>query len=99
MGSLNGNLPSRAFLEGFGGQRAESFMAGETIHHDTSQKNPRNSPLISREQLAAELKVSVRTLDRYHSLRTGPPRISFGKKRFYRRDAVLKWLEQNETSF
>jgi hypothetical protein len=53
---------------------------------------------ISREDLANELGRSVRTLDRWHQERLGPPRIKIGKLIVYRKTAVLDWLNNNETS-
>ena len=55
--------------------------------------------VFSREDLAAALGVSIRTLDRWHRLRIGPPRIEVGKRRLYRAEAVQKWFERNEISF
>ena len=39
---------------------------------------------ISPEQLALELNISTRTLDRWHSVREGPPRTRLGKRILYR---------------
>lgn len=49
--------------------------------------------LYTRCELAAELKVSVRTLDRWHAMRIGPPRIKIGKSIFYPKDDVLTYLK------
>jgi hypothetical protein len=43
--------------------------------------------------LAADLFVSTRTLDRWHTLRKGPPRVIVGGRVWYRRDAVEQWLQ------
>jgi transcriptional regulator with XRE-family HTH domain len=43
-------------------------------------------------QLAKELGVSTRTLMRWEAARYGPPRIIVGRKLYYRREAVEKWL-------
>jgi hypothetical protein len=43
------------------------------------------------------LKVSERSLSRWHRRRIGPPRIKVGRKVFYRRDAL--WLAANEEQF
>lgn len=48
--------------------------------------------------LATALGISVRTLDRWHRMRKGPPRIAIGRKRMYRAETVRRWLEENETS-
>ncbi len=46
--------------------------------------------------LAKNLGVSTRTLDRWHSLRIGPPRTVIGKTILYRREAVSEWLRSRE---
>ncbi len=53
--------------------------------------------LISRHNLAEQLGVSTRTLDRWHAHRKGPPRVKCGNMIGYRQDAVEKWLSANET--
>ena len=52
--------------------------------------------LLEPDQLAAELDTTRRTLDRWHARRIGPPRITVGRKIYYRREAVQDWLLQNE---
>jgi predicted DNA-binding transcriptional regulator AlpA len=54
--------------------------------------------LIPKGKLAEELNISTRTLDRWHSLRKGPPRVKVGNFIGYRQEAVQLWLLQNETS-
>jgi excisionase family DNA binding protein len=51
------------------------------------------------EELASELGICKRTLDRWHSGRTGPPRINVGRKPLYRRSAVAEWLRSRERNF
>jgi hypothetical protein len=53
---------------------------------------------LTPSQLALELGTSVRTLDRWELLRTGPPRTRIGRKSFYRRDGVIAWLRGRETT-
>lgn len=53
---------------------------------------------ISRTDLARQLGVSEDTLRRWNAARSGPPCIRAGRKIFYRRAAVLDWLEEQETS-
>ena len=50
----------------------------------------------TKRQLATELKVSPRTIDRWHLLRQGPPRTEIGRAILYRRDSVVAWLESRE---
>lgn len=51
---------------------------------------------ISRADLAQELEVTEATLRRWASERWGPPCIRAGRKIFYRRSAVVEWLEDQE---
>jgi len=51
---------------------------------------------ISRTDLAQQLGVSESTLRRWEAERCGPPCIRAGRKIYYRRAAVLNWLEQLE---
>jgi hypothetical protein len=54
------------------------------------------SEYMTPEELARELRVCKRTLDRWHAGRTGPPRITVGRKPLYRRAAVAQWLLKRE---
>ena len=54
--------------------------------------------LLTVNDLAAELGVCKRTVERWHAERTGPPRIKFGKQVRYRAAAVRSWLEAQEQS-
>ena len=51
---------------------------------------------LNREQLARELKITVRAIDRMRALGTAPPSVKVGKRLFFRRDAVMAWLERQE---
>jgi len=51
---------------------------------------------ISRADLAQELEVTEGTLRRWAAERWGPPCIRAGRKVFYRRSAVVEWLEDQE---
>jgi predicted DNA-binding transcriptional regulator AlpA len=53
---------------------------------------------ISRADLAQQLGVSEDTLRRWDAARTGPPCIRAGRKIFYRRSAVLEWMEEREVA-
>ncbi len=49
-----------------------------------------------KQTLARALRVSTRTVDRWHTLRVGPPRIKVGKQVLYRRSTITRWLEARE---
>ena len=51
---------------------------------------------ISRTDLAQELEISEGTLRRWATERWGPPCVRAGRKVFYRRSAVVEWLEDQE---
>ncbi len=52
---------------------------------------------LSPGDVAAQIGVSLRTLNRWHALRVGPPRCKVGRKVLYRQAAINNWLEANET--
>jgi hypothetical protein len=51
---------------------------------------------LTQQDLARELRVSVRTIARWHVERIGPPRIVVGRLLLYRRATVREWLESRE---
>jgi len=51
---------------------------------------------LTREQLAAELGKSLRTIDRWEVRRIGPPRVIVGRTIWYRAESVRSWLESCE---
>ena len=51
---------------------------------------------ITREQLAAELGKSPRTVDRWEVRRIGPPRVIVGRTILYRVESVRLWLQSCE---
>lgn len=53
--------------------------------------------LITAAELAALLKVSPRTLARWHTRRIGPARTKIGNFIGYRKSAIEAWLIKNET--
>ena len=67
-----------------------------TIEAGAPGFSPNREDLISPQQLAAELGMSLRTLQRHHDARTGPPRVNLGKHSFYRRSTVDAWLAKRE---
>lgn len=52
--------------------------------------------LLTRKQAASKLSVDVKTLDRLRKKRTGPPWIELACKIFYRDEALIKWLLEQE---
>jgi DNA-binding transcriptional MerR regulator len=64
----------------------------------SSDPEPLLSEFLTKEELAAELRVNVRTLDRWHALGLGPPRTCIGRTVLYRRASVQKWLVAQEQS-
>lgn len=51
------------------------------------------SDYIDRQQLADELKVTTRTLDKWAWLRKGPRKIKLGARCYYHRQDVRDWLD------
>jgi excisionase family DNA binding protein len=49
--------------------------------------------LLTQQQLAKELQVSVRTLERWRREGTGPPWVRVGRSPRYRRQDIDRWLE------
>ena len=55
-----------------------------------------DTELLAPDQVAALLRVSLRTVSRWQALGKGPRRIKIGQRTLYRASAVKRWLEQNE---
>jgi predicted site-specific integrase-resolvase len=47
-------------------------------------------------QFCAELGITRRTAERWHTSRYGPPRTRAGKKVLYNRRSVAQWLQRQE---
>jgi len=47
---------------------------------------------LTREQLASELRVTIRTVARWHWQRIGPPSVLLGGRRLYARADVAAWI-------
>lgn len=56
------------------------------------------SDYISPEQLAGQLMVTVRTLERWRRLNESPPITRLGRRVVYRRSAVEAWLKTREAA-
>jgi hypothetical protein len=61
-----------------------------------SYSDPLLSEFLTKEELAAELRRNVRTLDRWHALGIGPPRTRIGRTVLYRRASLQNWLVAQE---
>jgi hypothetical protein len=62
----------------------------------TSGGRPLLEGWLSREQVAAELGISVDTLARWRTRRIGPPCVRLGRKILYRDQAFRDWLLASE---
>src|ERR1035438_4811937 len=51
---------------------------------------------LRREELAQQLGLSPRTIDRWEALRKGPPRVCVGRTILYNIDSVREWLISRE---
>ena len=51
---------------------------------------------LNRTDLARDLTLSVDTLQRWETRRTGPPCVRVGLKTLYRMEAVRDWLREQE---
>jgi hypothetical protein len=74
------------------------------MQHSPSSASPANesgallSGWISRADLARQLQVTEGTLRRWEAQRWGPPCVRAGRKIYYRRSAVLEWMEEREAA-
>lgn len=71
----------------------------QTVSNPTKTENNTPAPdlgLLTPRQLAKELGVSLRSLQRYNDARIGPPRIKLGKYIYYRKSAVEQFLVRSE---
>jgi len=62
----------------------------------TDSPTPSNDDLLTREQAAEYLQVSVRNLDRWHAKRYGPPRCKIGRLVRYRKSSIDRWIDASE---
>lgn len=69
-----------------------------SIHQESSSKPLLLEGYLRREELAQQLQVSPRTIDRWHTLRSGPPRVTIGRTILYSLDSVREWLKSSERS-
>jgi hypothetical protein len=62
----------------------------------TASQSIFDSEYLTPQSLAKNLDVSVRTLDRWHVQRIGPPRTTIGRTVLYRKESVTSWLRSRE---
>ena len=73
----------------------------QEIHTPASQTPPSTLKLVldgflRREELAQQLGLSPRTIDRWEALRKGPPRVCVGRTVLYNVESVREWLRSKE---
>jgi predicted DNA-binding transcriptional regulator AlpA len=51
---------------------------------------------LRREELAKQLNLSPRTIDRWQASREGPPRVHVGRTILYNVQSVREWLQSRE---
>jgi predicted DNA-binding transcriptional regulator AlpA len=51
---------------------------------------------VSAQHMTSMLRVSPRTLSRWHAAGTGPPKIKVGRKVFYDLGKISEWLASRE---
>lgn len=56
------------------------------------------SEYLTKAELAAQLKRSIRTVDRWALTGDGPPYVRIGKRTLYRKQSVIDWLRSREQS-
>ncbi len=52
--------------------------------------------IMTPENLARKMGISLRTLARWNSLRIGPPRVVIGRTILYRLESVRQWMKDRE---
>lgn len=79
-----------------------SEFAQESCASVPAQNPPPNSSVLKgfsrREELAEQFNISTRTLDRWHALGIGPPRVCVGRTILYNNESVRDWLLSEEKS-
>jgi predicted DNA-binding transcriptional regulator AlpA len=76
----------------------DSSVASASPLQELSSKHLLLDGYLRREELAHQLCVSARTIDRWQTLRCGPPRVTIGRTILYNLDSVRQWLRSNEES-
>jgi predicted DNA-binding transcriptional regulator AlpA len=66
------------------------------IPEEQSLSVPLLKGFLRREELATQLGLSARTIDRWQTLRQGPPRVHVGRTILYNVESVRDWLRSQE---
>ena len=74
----------------------EQVAEGTTMAGQAQSQNTAFREMLDRKETADLLGVSPRTLDRWHLLRVGPPRIVVGRQVRYKLSSVQRWLDEHE---
>lgn len=74
----------------------QEFLALIPDKQDSASSTPVLEGYLRREELAKELRVSPRTIDRWQTMRMGPPRVHIGRTILYSADSVREWLRSRE---
>jgi hypothetical protein len=77
-------------------RKREMLIDMDVDHDDAARAVSRLDEVVDRHTAARILGVSPRTLDRWHLLRIGPPRIKIGNVVRYRASALCAWLRDQE---
>jgi predicted DNA-binding transcriptional regulator AlpA len=64
---------------------------------EQARQRSATGPLVSIEELAGELGVSVRTLRRWNARPDAPQTVKLGRRHMYRRADVTGWIERSRS--
>jgi predicted DNA-binding transcriptional regulator AlpA len=74
----------------------ESGSTSLPVIQETLSPRPVLAGFLRREELAAQLGISPRTIDRWQVSRLGPPRVHVGRTILYSVESVREWLHSRE---
>jgi excisionase family DNA binding protein len=72
------------------------YSQGGSHMQGQASSAPILSDYLSDAEMAKEMGVSLRTWWRWLALREGPPATKIGRRRYFHRQAVNKWLRSRE---
>jgi predicted DNA-binding transcriptional regulator AlpA len=76
--------------------KQQEFSTPLSEKQESSDHGPILHGYLRREDLAKELSVSPRTIDRWQMMRMGPPRVHIGRTILYSAESVREWLRSKE---